>query len=126
MQYSIIELRVRPGFLRIYQQPFFILLLACFLEIYFLLQQDTNDIRIAQWLNQTTENKILQLSHKLNSEAAEGSYQIRAEVDGNQVQQWFKVEKYGRFYAMVQRRPPFFSSIQSRNANWLCLIHSFA
>lgn len=48
-----------------------------------------------------------------------------AEVDGAQVQQWFKVEKYGRFYVIVQRRP-FSSSIQSENANRVYLIHSFA
>ncbi|XP_011607095.2 alpha-2-macroglobulin-like [Takifugu rubripes] len=56
--------------------------------------EDPNGVRIAQWLNQTAEGKILQLSHKLNSEAAEGSYQIRVEADGEQTRRWFKVEKY--------------------------------
>lgn len=68
-----------------------------YLWIYFILQQDPNGIRIAQWLQRTTENKILQLSHKLTSEAAEGSYQIMVEADGEQARRWFKVEKYGGF-----------------------------
>lgn len=64
-------------------------------RISFILQQDPNGIRIAQWLNQTTGGRILQLSHKLTSEAAEGSYQIRVEADGDQARRWFKVEQYG-------------------------------
>lgn len=75
-----------------------------YLWIYFILQQDPNGIRIAQWLQQTTVNKILQLSHKLSSEAAEGSYQIRVEADGEQARHWFKVEKYGGSMASFSLR----------------------
>lgn len=74
--------------------------------IYFTPQQDPNGIRIAQWLNQTTARKILQLSHKLSSEAAEGSYRIRVEADGEQALRWFKVEEYGGSWSRRVRFPP--------------------
>uniref|UniRef100_A0A668VFC4 Alpha-2-macroglobulin bait region domain-containing protein n=1 Tax=Oreochromis aureus TaxID=47969 RepID=A0A668VFC4_OREAU len=44
---------------------------------------DPNNNRIGQWLNETSNNKILQLSYSLNSEAPEGTYQIIVSVDAN-------------------------------------------
>ncbi|XP_030601197.1 alpha-2-macroglobulin-like isoform X2 [Archocentrus centrarchus] len=50
--------------------------------------------RIGQWLNETSNSKILQLSYSLNSEAREGTYNIIVSVGENQVYHSFKVEKY--------------------------------
>uniref|UniRef100_H3DA36 Alpha-2-macroglobulin n=1 Tax=Tetraodon nigroviridis TaxID=99883 RepID=H3DA36_TETNG len=69
--------------------------------------KDPSGNRIGQWLNQTTENAILQLSHQLNSEAPEGSYEIRTEADGKQALHWFKVEKYvlPKFEVTITSKP---------------------
>lgn len=59
------------------------------------LSQDVNGNRIGQWLNQTAKSKILQLSHALNSEAAEGTYRIHVDMNDDRTTHLFKVEKYG-------------------------------
>ncbi|XP_054649871.1 alpha-2-macroglobulin-like isoform X2 [Dunckerocampus dactyliophorus] len=56
--------------------------------------EDPNRNRIGQWLNQTSESKILQLSYSLNSEAREGTYQLIVSVGEMKMYQDFKVEKY--------------------------------
>ncbi|XP_029028273.1 alpha-2-macroglobulin-like isoform X2 [Betta splendens] len=56
--------------------------------------EDAQQNRIGQWLNETSNSKILQLSYSLNSEAREGTYTIAVSVGGNKVYHWFKVEKY--------------------------------
>ncbi|XP_068173227.1 alpha-2-macroglobulin-like isoform X2 [Antennarius striatus] len=56
--------------------------------------EDTNHNRIGQWLNETSNGKILQLSYSLNSEAREGTYSIIVEADGRKNYKNFKVEKY--------------------------------
>lgn len=73
---------------------FLLLHLFCFLLTFW---QDANDNRIGQWLNETSNSKILQLSYSLNSECAEGTYKIKIETDGETISHWFKVEKYGKF-----------------------------
>uniref|UniRef100_A0A3B3VSH3 Macroglobulin domain-containing protein n=1 Tax=Poecilia latipinna TaxID=48699 RepID=A0A3B3VSH3_9TELE len=57
-------------------------------------QLDPNNNRIGQWLNETSNSKILQLSYPLNSEAQEGSYKIIVSAGENKIQHNFKVEKY--------------------------------
>ena len=66
-----------------------------FLPIYFM-KQDSNDNRVAQWLNKTADSSILQLSYSLNSEAKEGIYQVIVTVGQNKIYHNFKVEKYGK------------------------------
>uniref|UniRef100_A0A3P8V405 Alpha-2-macroglobulin-like n=2 Tax=Cynoglossus semilaevis TaxID=244447 RepID=A0A3P8V405_CYNSE len=63
-------------------------------EVYDLVElQDPTENRVAQWLNATSNSKILQLSYSLNPEAREGSYQLLAKVDGRQHYYNFVVEK---------------------------------
>ncbi|KAK2846828.1 hypothetical protein Q5P01_009827 [Channa striata] len=56
--------------------------------------QDSNKNRVGQWLNKTSNGKILQLSHSLISEASEGTYQIIVSIGEDQIYQDFKVQKY--------------------------------
>ncbi|KAK7883159.1 hypothetical protein WMY93_029333 [Mugilogobius chulae] len=56
--------------------------------------EDVNGNRIGQWVNYTSDGKILQLSYSLNSEAKEGTYQITVSSGDNKIYQSFKVEKY--------------------------------
>lgn len=60
------------------------------------LKQDVNSNRIGQWVNTTSNGKILQLSHPLSSEAPKGSYSIVVSTGGNKVYHSFKVEHYGK------------------------------
>ncbi|CAL8350321.1 unnamed protein product [Lota lota] len=57
---------------------------------------DAGSNRIGQWLNESSNGTILQLSYKLNSEAPVGTYQIEVWNVENTVQfsQSFEVEKY--------------------------------
>uniref|UniRef100_A0A8C9XKM8 Alpha-2-macroglobulin-like n=1 Tax=Sander lucioperca TaxID=283035 RepID=A0A8C9XKM8_SANLU len=56
--------------------------------------EDSNSNRIGQWLNETSNSKILQLSYALNSEAREGAYQVTVSIGLDKIQHSFKVEKY--------------------------------
>uniref|UniRef100_A0A8C6SZT6 Alpha-2-macroglobulin n=1 Tax=Neogobius melanostomus TaxID=47308 RepID=A0A8C6SZT6_9GOBI len=56
--------------------------------------EDANGNRIGQWLKQTSAGKILQLSHPLNTEAKEGTYQISVSFEEDRIFHNFKVEKY--------------------------------
>ncbi|XP_028429213.1 alpha-2-macroglobulin isoform X3 [Perca flavescens] len=56
--------------------------------------EDSNSNRIGQWLNETSNSKILQLSYALNSEAREGAYQVTVSIGSDKIQHSFKVEKY--------------------------------
>ncbi|XP_071061255.1 alpha-2-macroglobulin [Pseudochaenichthys georgianus] len=56
--------------------------------------EDANKNKIGQWLNETSDSKILQLSYALNSEAREGSYQVTVSTGSNKIYHSFKVEKY--------------------------------
>uniref|UniRef100_A0A8D3CNB8 Si:ch211-212c13.8 n=1 Tax=Scophthalmus maximus TaxID=52904 RepID=A0A8D3CNB8_SCOMX len=55
---------------------------------------DADDNRVAQWLNQTSDGSILQLSYSLNSEAREGTYQVIVTVGEMKIYHNFQVEKY--------------------------------
>uniref|UniRef100_A0A8P4K7S7 Alpha-2-macroglobulin n=1 Tax=Dicentrarchus labrax TaxID=13489 RepID=A0A8P4K7S7_DICLA len=55
---------------------------------------DANSNRIGQWLNQTSNGKILQLSYSLNSEAREGGYSVIVSIGESKLYHSFKVEKY--------------------------------
>ncbi|KAM9318615.1 alpha-2-macroglobulin-like [Pholidichthys leucotaenia] len=55
---------------------------------------DSYSNRIGQWLNETSNSKILQLSYPLNSEARQGLYQIVVSVGEGRVRHHFKVDKY--------------------------------
>uniref|UniRef100_A0A3Q0RX32 Alpha-macroglobulin receptor-binding domain-containing protein n=1 Tax=Amphilophus citrinellus TaxID=61819 RepID=A0A3Q0RX32_AMPCI len=50
--------------------------------------------RIGQWLNESSNSKILQLSYSLNSEAREGMYSIIVSGGEDKLYHNFKVEKY--------------------------------
>ncbi|XP_032367742.1 ovostatin [Etheostoma spectabile] len=56
--------------------------------------KDSTSNRIGQWLNETSNSKILQLSYALNSEAREGAYQVTVSIGSDKIQHSFKVEKY--------------------------------
>ncbi|XP_067449972.1 alpha-2-macroglobulin-like [Thunnus thynnus] len=56
--------------------------------------EDARSNRIGQWLNTTSNGKILQLSYSLNSEAREGIYNVIVWIDGQNINHQFKVEKY--------------------------------
>ncbi|XP_051253533.1 alpha-2-macroglobulin-like [Dicentrarchus labrax] len=56
--------------------------------------KDANSNRIGQWLNQTSNGKILQLSYSLNSEAREGGYSVIVSIGESKLYHSFKVEKY--------------------------------
>ncbi|XP_040046628.2 alpha-2-macroglobulin [Gasterosteus aculeatus] len=56
--------------------------------------EDANNNRIGQWLNQTSNSKLLQLSYALNSEAREGNYQVIVTIGLEKIHHSFKVEKY--------------------------------
>ncbi|XP_026195475.1 alpha-2-macroglobulin-like [Anabas testudineus] len=56
--------------------------------------KDAKNNRVGQWLNETSNGKILQLSYSLNSEAHEGNYKITVSPGENEVGHDFKVEKY--------------------------------
>uniref|UniRef100_A0A3B4VI62 Macroglobulin domain-containing protein n=1 Tax=Seriola dumerili TaxID=41447 RepID=A0A3B4VI62_SERDU len=58
------------------------------------LVSDANNNRIGQWLNETSDAKILQLSYSLNSEASEGFYQVVVSFGEQKLHHSFKVEKY--------------------------------
>ncbi|KAK9520429.1 hypothetical protein VZT92_020315 [Zoarces viviparus] len=56
--------------------------------------EDPKNNRIGQWLNQTSNSKILQLSYDLNSEARIGMYQVIVTIGLEKTYHNFKVEKY--------------------------------
>uniref|UniRef100_A0AAY5L5X0 Alpha-2-macroglobulin bait region domain-containing protein n=1 Tax=Esox lucius TaxID=8010 RepID=A0AAY5L5X0_ESOLU len=57
-------------------------------------EHDVHQNRIGQWVNTTTNFKILQLSHPLNSEAAMGSYTITVWIGEQKMHHVFQVAKY--------------------------------
>ncbi|XP_038548727.1 alpha-2-macroglobulin-like [Micropterus salmoides] len=63
-------------------------------QLYNIIEIEDANNRIGQWLNETSNGKILQLSYSLNSEAREGTYQVIVSIGENKVYQSFKVEKY--------------------------------
>ncbi|XP_076591398.1 alpha-2-macroglobulin-like [Chaetodon auriga] len=64
-------------------------------ELYNIIElEDAQSNRIGQWLNQTSNGKILQLSYSLNSEAHEGTYRVIVTIQGRKINHGFKVEKY--------------------------------
>ncbi|XP_041850344.1 pregnancy zone protein-like isoform X2 [Melanotaenia boesemani] len=56
--------------------------------------EDHYNNRIGQWLNESSNSKILQLSYDLSSEARTGIYRIIVSVGEDKLYQDFKVEKY--------------------------------
>uniref|UniRef100_UPI0037E81E65 alpha-2-macroglobulin-like n=1 Tax=Semicossyphus pulcher TaxID=241346 RepID=UPI0037E81E65 len=56
--------------------------------------EDAHSNKIGQWLNETSNGKILQLSYSLNSEAREGTYKVIVSIGEERIYQNFKVEKY--------------------------------
>uniref|UniRef100_A0A8C1N5T4 Uncharacterized protein n=1 Tax=Cyprinus carpio TaxID=7962 RepID=A0A8C1N5T4_CYPCA len=60
--------------------------------------QDPNSNRIGQWLNQTTRIGILDLSHSMSPEAAQGFYMITAWDDKNQkISHTFEIKEYDAY-----------------------------
>uniref|UniRef100_A0A3Q3RZ95 Alpha-2-macroglobulin-like n=1 Tax=Mastacembelus armatus TaxID=205130 RepID=A0A3Q3RZ95_9TELE len=64
------------------------------IQVYQPMTFDANNNRIGQWLNETSNSKILQLSYDLNSEAHEGTYKISVSIGEDKLHHSFKVEKY--------------------------------
>ncbi|MEQ2249737.1 hypothetical protein ILYODFUR_032349, partial [Ilyodon furcidens] len=60
-----------------------------------ILIKDPYNNKIAQWVNQTAEGTILQLSYLLGDGAPEGFYRIVAQIGEQLVFHSFKVQKYG-------------------------------
>ncbi|MCI4385785.1 hypothetical protein PGIGA_G00054700 [Pangasianodon gigas] len=56
--------------------------------------EDNRHNRIGQWTNVSSTGLILQLSHELNAEAPQGSYQITADTGNRLITHQFKVQKY--------------------------------
>ncbi|XP_040901702.1 alpha-2-macroglobulin-like [Toxotes jaculatrix] len=56
--------------------------------------KDAFNNRIGQWLNKSSDGKILQLSYSLNSEVRTGIYQISVATDRQIMTYNFKVERY--------------------------------
>ncbi|XP_035390073.1 alpha-2-macroglobulin-like [Electrophorus electricus] len=56
--------------------------------------EDNNNNRIGQWTNVSSSGLILQLSHKLNSEAPQGLYKLKANIGNRLAEYHFKVKKY--------------------------------
>ncbi|PWA22005.1 hypothetical protein CCH79_00010252 [Gambusia affinis] len=56
--------------------------------------EDSRRNRIGQWLNETSNSRILQLSYSLNSEAHEGLYKITVQTGEDKKFLRFEVEKY--------------------------------
>ncbi|XP_070762047.1 alpha-2-macroglobulin-like [Enoplosus armatus] len=64
-------------------------------QLYNIIQvEDAKGNRIGQWLSETSNGKILQLSYSLNPEACEGTYNVIVETEGKKMHHSFKVEKY--------------------------------
>uniref|UniRef100_A0A668RTU2 Alpha-2-macroglobulin-like n=1 Tax=Oreochromis aureus TaxID=47969 RepID=A0A668RTU2_OREAU len=57
-------------------------------------QLDPHRNRIGQWLNESSNSRILQLSYSLDTEAREGPYQIIVSMGERKISHNFKVEKY--------------------------------
>ncbi|XP_041668406.1 alpha-2-macroglobulin-like [Cheilinus undulatus] len=55
---------------------------------------DLDQNRVGQWLNATSDGKILQLSYSLNSEAREGDWRVYVNTGKHRTDQYFKVKKY--------------------------------
>ncbi|XP_023284207.1 alpha-2-macroglobulin-like [Seriola lalandi dorsalis] len=53
--------------------------------------EDANSNRIGQWLNETSDAKILQLSYSLNSEASEGFYQLSYSLNSEASEGFYQV-----------------------------------
>uniref|UniRef100_A0A3B4CJL1 Alpha-2-macroglobulin-like n=1 Tax=Pygocentrus nattereri TaxID=42514 RepID=A0A3B4CJL1_PYGNA len=70
-----------------------------------LTQEDNKGNRIGQWTNVSSPGLIVQLSHKLNPEAPEGQYILKANIGDKSITRHFKVKKYvlPRFEITVKR-----------------------
>ncbi|KAK7883193.1 hypothetical protein WMY93_029367 [Mugilogobius chulae] len=55
---------------------------------------DRDGHRIGQWLNMSSNYKLIQLSYPLNSEAVEGKYKITVETKHKRTERTITVEKY--------------------------------
>ncbi|KAF5901964.1 alpha-2-macroglobulin-like, partial [Clarias magur] len=56
--------------------------------------EDIHHNRIGQWTNVSSTGLILQLSHKLNAEAPQGDYSLKAKIENRLITHHFKVQKY--------------------------------
>ncbi|XP_030632009.1 alpha-2-macroglobulin [Chanos chanos] len=56
--------------------------------------EDSKANRIAQWVNISSSNKILQLSHQLNPEGHEGTYNVIASIGERTINHHFEVKQY--------------------------------
>ncbi|XP_036453873.1 alpha-2-macroglobulin-like [Colossoma macropomum] len=56
--------------------------------------EDNKGNRIGQWMNVSSPGLIVQLSHKLNPEAPEGQYKVKANIGDRSITHHFKVKKY--------------------------------
>ncbi|XP_070684724.1 alpha-2-macroglobulin-like [Pempheris klunzingeri] len=64
-------------------------------QLYYIIEiEDANNNLIGQWLNETSNGKILQLSYSLNSEAREGTYKVIVSIGEKKLYHSFRVEKY--------------------------------
>ncbi|XP_029922657.1 alpha-2-macroglobulin-P-like [Myripristis murdjan] len=64
-------------------------------ELYNVIEiEDPSRNRIGQWLNTSSDGKIVQLSYSLSSDAREGGYKVIVSIAERKIYHTFKVEKY--------------------------------
>ncbi|MEQ2203918.1 hypothetical protein XENOCAPTIV_005317, partial [Xenoophorus captivus] len=65
---------------------------------------DPNSNRIAQWLNQTIGDGILDMSHASIPEAAQGTYTISVVTDkGEEISHNFDIKEYGEVWGDLEQ-----------------------
>ncbi|XP_008296526.1 alpha-2-macroglobulin-like [Stegastes partitus] len=57
-------------------------------------KHDPNNNRVGQWLNETSNGKVLVRAYHLNSEAREGTYKVIVSIGEDKIEHSFTVEKY--------------------------------
>lgn len=81
----------------------------------FLIMQDPDSNRIAQWLDKGIDGGILDLSHPMIPEAAQGSYTIIATTDkGEQISHSFEIKEYGLLLLHAKNQTAFINFQSSR------------
>uniref|UniRef100_A0A3P9CV66 Alpha-2-macroglobulin-like protein 1 n=1 Tax=Maylandia zebra TaxID=106582 RepID=A0A3P9CV66_9CICH len=89
------------------------------------LVSDPSGNRIGQWLKTNSDNKILQLSYFLSSEAREGIYKITVTMGESKVYYTFTVEKYVLPKFDVTIKVPDEVSVGDQNFILICFIYVF-
>ncbi|KAG1650780.1 Alpha-2-macroglobulin-like protein 1 [Nymphon striatum] len=88
--------------------------------------QNPNGIRVAQWLNVSNSNGLVQLDMQLSEEPALGFWKINAEVHGQTKSQKFEVGEYVLPDFSVTITPPKYLLANAESATWkVCARYSY-